>query len=231
MRLAVLVGALCWRARGLVVSKAAARARRRSATRLRERNYYEDLGVPSGSSAEMIKKAFRSAAKTLHPDQIMGTGGLARRAVASDVAGRVETVRALLDELEGGAMRDGLEEALVREAAAIADAGDARRAEKIAADRVRDEAAKRWQIIVDAHGVLSDQERKAAVDRKASAEALGDAIGTVGGMAFMGLGKVAEFGLDAVFGTGDKGNSTSSLSDADAAAKNATAVSAEAEGT
>ena len=48
------------------------------------RDFYADLGVAGGASAETIKKAFRAAAKTLHPDV---------RAPASPRAGRGKNTR------------------------------------------------------------------------------------------------------------------------------------------
>ena len=79
----------------------------------------------------------------------------------------------------------------------IAEVAAERRDEVLARERAKQEAADAWQRICEAHDLLSDEKKRAEVDRKASAEAVGSAIGTMGGIAFMGLANAAKFGIDA----------------------------------
>ena len=166
------------------------------AARSADRDFYADLGVKPSASAEEIKAAFRSKAKTLHPDvaERETVAGEARKAVYADV----EKARLLLAELDADADRDGLEKELCAVVADIAMRSEDRRDELAEIDAKRKAAADAWQIVVDANEVLSDEKRRGDLDRKASAEALGDAIGTVGGVAFIGAVNVAKFGLGAV---------------------------------
>lgn len=92
------------------------------------RDYYEDLGVKNTATTSEVKAAFRTAAKTLHPDVAL-SNGMAKREVHAAVMRDVKAARALLGELELDATRDGLEEDLVRVVANIIERKDARRKE------------------------------------------------------------------------------------------------------
>ena len=70
--------------------------------------------------------------------------------------------------------------------------------------------------MVDAHDVLSNEKSRSDVDRKASAEAVGNALGTLGGVAFIGLqnmGKMAGSALGAAVEAGTSAVSEASKDD------------------
>ena len=112
-----------------------------------------------------------------------------------------------MDELDAESTREDLEKDLCAAAATLATLGDDRRAELEAREARRNAATTAWQTIVDAHDVLSNEKSRSDVDRKASAEAVGNAIGTIGGVAFIGLGNVAKMAAGAVGAAVEAGTS------------------------
>ena len=86
----------------------------------------------------------------------------------------------------------------LKAAATLATLGDDRRAELEAREARRNAATKAWQTVVDAHDVLSNEKSRSDVDRKASAEAVGNALGTLGGVAFIGLQNMGKMAAGAV---------------------------------
>ena len=103
-----------------------------------------------------------------------------------------------MDELDAESTREDLEKDLCAAAATLATLGDDRRAELEAREARRNAATKAWQTVVDAHDVLSNEKSRSDVDRKASAEAVGNALGTLGGVAFIGLQNMGKMAAGAV---------------------------------
>ena len=144
----------------------------------------------------------------MHPDAVLA-GDEVKRNATDATAEAAKEARALLAELDEGSLRDDLEEALCRATARVAVLGAERREEARLMNERRDNATAAWRDVVDAHDILSDEKKRAEVDRRQSAEAVGNALGTLGGVAFVGLGQVAKFGLDvASSALADYGNET-----------------------
>ena len=118
---------------------------------------------------------------------------------AGDAAAKAaQEIRKFLDELDAESTREDLEKDLCAAAATLATLGDDRRAELEAREARRNAATKAWQTVVDAHDVLSNEKSRSDVDRKASAEAVGNALGTLGGVAFIGLQNMGKMAAGAV---------------------------------
>lgn len=159
---------------------------------------YEVLGLRTSATPDEIRKAFRAKAKTLHPDVVLAKSGTPATVAGDAAATAADEIRAFLDELDAEATRVDLEMDLCAAAATLATLGDDRRAELAAREARKAAASAAWQTIVDAHDILSNEKSRSDVDRKASAEAVGNALGTLGGVAFLGLGNAAKLAANAV---------------------------------
>jgi hypothetical protein len=159
---------------------------------------YEVLGLRTSANADEIRKAFRTKAKTLHPDVVLAKSGTPETVAGDAAATAADEIRAFLDELDAESTRVDLEMDLCAAAATLATLGDDRRAELAAREARKAVASAAWQTIVDAHDILSNEKSRSDVDRKASAEAVGNALGTLGGVAFLGLGNAAKLAANAV---------------------------------
>ena len=188
-------------------------ARRR--TRLKaetELSPYEVLGVRTSAKPDEIRKAFREKAKSLHPDVVLAKSGTPETKAGDAAAKAANEIRKFLDELDAESTREDLEKDLCAAAATLATLGDDRRAELEAREARRNAATKAWQTVVDAHDVLSNEKSRSDVDRKASAEAVGNALGTLGGVAFIGLQNMGKMAAGAVGAAVEAG--TSAVSEA-----------------
>lgn len=159
---------------------------------------YEVLGLRTSATPDEVRKAFRAKAKTLHPDVVLAKSGTPATVAGDAAATAADEIRAFLDELDAEATRVDLEMDLCAAAATLATLGDDRRAELAAREARKAAASAAWQTIVDAHDILSNEKSRSDVDRKASAEAVGNALGTLGGVAFLGLGNAAKLAANAV---------------------------------
>lgn len=159
---------------------------------------YEVLGLRTSATPDEVRKAFRAKAKTLHPDVVLAKSGTPATVAGDAAATAADEIRAFLDELDAEATRVDLEMDLCAAAATLATLGDDRRAELAAREARKAAASAAWQTIVDAHDILSNEKSRSDVDRKASAEAVGNALGTLGGVAFLGLGNAAKLASNAV---------------------------------
>ena len=173
---------------------------------------YEVLGVRTSAKPDEIRKAFREKAKSLHPDVVLAKSGTPETKAGDAAAKAAQEIRKFLDELDAESTREDLEKDLCAAAATLATLGDDRRAELEAREARRNAATKAWQTIVDAHDVLSNEKSRSDVDRKASAEAVGNAIGTLGGVAFIGLQNMGKMAAGAVGAAVEAG--TSAVSEA-----------------
>ena len=168
---------------------------------------YEVLGVRTSAKPDEIRKAFREKAKSLHPDVVLAKSGTPDTKAGDAAAKAATEIRKFLDELDAESTREDLEKDLCAAAATLATLGDDRRAELEAREARRNAATTAWQTVVDAHDVLSNEKSRSDVDRKASAEAVGNALGTIGGVAFIGLGNVAKMAAGAVGAAVEAGTS------------------------
>ena len=191
-------------------------ARRRTRLKAEEQSPYEVLGVRTSAKPDEIRKAFREKAKSLHPDVVLAKSGTPETKAGDAAAKAAQEIRKFLDELDAESTREDLEKDLCAAAATLATLGDDRRAELEAREARRNAATKAWQTVVDAHDVLSNEKSRSDVDRKASAEAVGNALGTLGGVAFIGLqnmGKMAGSALGAAVEAGTSAVSEASKDD------------------
>ena len=159
---------------------------------------YEVLGVRTSAKPDEIRKAFREKAKSLHPDVVLAKSGTPETKAGDAAAKAAQEIRKFLDELDAESTREDLGKEICKAAATLATLGDDRRAELEAREARRNAATKAWQTVVDAHDVLSNEKSRSDVDRKASAEAVGNALGTLGGVAFIGLQNMGKMAAGAV---------------------------------
>ena len=156
------------------------KARRRTRLNAEAQSPYEVLGVRTSAKPDEIRKAFREKAKSLHPDVVLAKSGTPETKAGDAAKKASDEIRKFLDELDAESTREDLEKDLCAAAATLATLGDDRRAELEAREARRNAATKAWQTVVDAHDVLSNEKSRSDVDRKASAEAVGNALGTLG---------------------------------------------------